>query len=102
MAKKPQLDHDDDGKEGGAAPKFEFKPVCGMSEAGVDAFIDEAEQHDKGTTRFPWSKRLKTLIKRNIDGMTYMPDVKKRLNEIVVAEAGPGLFGRGPFVLPVN
>jgi hypothetical protein len=101
MAKKPQLDHDQNGKAGGAAPKFAFKPVCGLSEEGVDAFIDEAEQLDKGTTRFPWNDRLKEAIKVEISGMTFMPDVKKRVNELVVEARGPGLFGRGPFNLPV-
>ena len=99
---KPQLDHDHDGRAGGAAPKFDFRPVCGMSEEGVDAFLDEAEQQDKGTARYPWPRRLKPYLKHEIGGMTFMPDVKKRVNEIVVREAGPGLFGRGPFNLPVN
>ncbi len=105
MAKhsKAQLDHDGNGKPGGAkrpAARAAFKPVCGMSEEGIDAFLDEAEAQDRGTARFPWPKDLKADIKAAISGMDYMPAVKERVNEIVVAQAGPGLFGRGPFKLP--
>ena len=109
---KPQLDHDGDGKPGGLPSrrteagrlrrKFQFKPVCGMNEAGVDAFISDAEQMDRGTDRFPWRGNLKSESKAAINGMTFMPDVKKRLNEVVVAKAGPGPFNRGPFLLPVS
>lgn len=76
-----------------------FKPVCGMDEDGTDAFIDEAERQDVGTARFPWGKSLKADIKSAISGMQHMPFVKEKVNEIVVAKAGPGLFGRGPFKL---
>jgi hypothetical protein len=73
--------------------------VCGMDEAGVDAFLDEAEEMDKGTTRYPWKKSLKTEIKKAIAGMQFMPGVKETVNAVVVSKAGPGLFGRGPFNL---
>lgn len=76
-----------------------FKGCCGFDEKGIDAFLYEAEQQDKGTTRFPWSKALKTEIKAAIDGMQFMPAVKEKINEIVVKKAGPGLIGRGPFNL---
>lgn len=82
------------------AKKADFKPVCGMSEDGVDAFLDEAEQQDVGTSRFPWDKSLKSDIKAAISGMQHMPFVKEKVNEVVVDKAGPGLFGRGPFKLP--
>lgn len=97
MAKKPQLDHDKNGKAGGSAPKFQ--PVCGMDEAGVDAFLAAAEQGDKGTERYPWSKGLRAELKAGISGMQFMPHVKEKVNEIVVAKAGPGLLGRGPFLI---
>jgi hypothetical protein len=77
-----------------------FKPVCGMDEDGTDAFLDDAEQQDVGTSRFPWDKSLKADIKAAISGMQHMPHVKEKVNELVVAKAGPGLFGRGPFKLP--
>jgi hypothetical protein len=73
--------------------------VCGMNEDGVDRFLDTAEQMDKGTTRFPWPKDLKAEIKAAINGKTFMPDVQETVNKLVVAKAGPGLFGRGPFNL---
>lgn len=81
-------------------PAFKFKPVCGMDEDGVDAFIDEAEQQDAGTSRFPWPNSLKDEVKAAISGMQHMPFVKEKVNEVIVAKAGPGLFGRGPFKLP--
>lgn len=73
--------------------------VCGMNEAGVDAFLKEAEEHDKGTVRYPWKASLRTEIKKAIAGMQFLPAVKERVNEIVVKKAGPGLHGRGPFNL---
>ena len=73
--------------------------VCGMNEAGVDAFLKDAEELDKGTTRYPWKAALKTEIKKAIAGMQFMPAVKEKVNEIVVKKAGPGLLGRGPFNL---
>lgn len=82
------------------AKKADFKPVCGMNENGIDAFLDDAEQQDVGTSRFPWDKSLKSDIKAAISGMQHMPFVKEKVNEVVVAKAGPGLFGRGPFKLP--
>ena len=96
MANKPQLDHDKNGKAGGAKPKA-FSQVCGMNEVGVDAFLNDAEQLDKGTSRFPWPKALKGKIKAAIDGMTFMPAVKAKVNDLVVKEAGTGLLNRGPF-----
>ena len=96
MAKaKPQLDHDKDGKAGGAAPKF--LPVCGWDESGVDEFLAGAEQQDYGTERYPWPKGLRAELKVAISGMQYLPEVKETVNRIVVEKAGPGLFGRGPF-----
>lgn len=73
--------------------------VCGMDEAGVDAFLKEAEEQDKGTARYPWKAALRSEIKKAIAGMQFMPAVKERVNEIVVKKAGPGLLGRGPFNL---
>jgi hypothetical protein len=72
---------------------------CGMDVKGIEAFIDDAEQQDKGTTRYPWPKRLKLQIRKEIEGMQFMPAVKEKVNEMVVAKAGPGLLGRGPFNL---
>jgi hypothetical protein len=96
MASKSQLDHDKNGKAGGSKPKA-FSQACGMNEVGIDAFLYDAEQLDKGTSRFPWPKGLKGKIKDAIDGMTFMPAVKGRVNDLVVKEAGPGLLNRGPF-----
>jgi hypothetical protein len=73
--------------------------VCGMNEVGIDAFLNDAEQLDKGTSRYPWPKSLKGQIKTAINGMQFMTAVKEKVNEMVVAKAGPGLFGRGPFNL---
>ena len=80
------------------APKFE--PVCGLNEEGVDAFLQEAEQLDKGTDRFPWPDEFKNEVKYQISGMVRMDDVKRRINAYVVHKLGPGLLGRGPFNLP--
>lgn len=82
------------------AKKAKFASVCGMDEIGVDQFLAAAEQEDKGTDRFPWPAKLKAEIKAAISGMQFMPHVMERVNEIVVAEAGPGLLGRGPFFMP--
>lgn len=76
-----------------------FGSTCGLNEAGVDAFLNDAEQLDKGTSRFPWPKSLKGKIKSEIDGMTFMPAVKGKVNAIVVKNAGSGLLNRGPFDL---
>ena len=73
--------------------------VCGMNEVGVDAFLHDAEELDKGTVRYPWKAALRNEIKKAIDGMQFMPAVKEKVNEIVVKKAGPGLLGRGPFNL---
>lgn len=73
--------------------------VCGMDAEGVKAFIDAAEEQDKGTARYPWPKGLKPAITKAIDGMQFMPTVKETINAMVVAKAGPGLLGRGPFNL---
>lgn len=102
MAKaKPQLDHDKNGKAGGAKAKaFTYKPVCGMSQDGFNAFLDEAEGHDKGTERYPWPKGLKAEITEAVSGMAFIHDVQVKVNEIVVAKGGPGLFNRGPFKMP--
>lgn len=74
-----------------------FGSTCGLNEAGIDAFLNDAEQLDKGTSRYPWPKPLKGKIKRAIDGMTFMPAVKGKVNDLVVKEAGSGLLNRGPF-----
>jgi hypothetical protein len=74
-----------------------FGSTCGLNETGVDAFLNDAEQLDKGTSRFPWPKGLKGKIKAAIDGMTFMPAVKGKVNDLVVKKAGPGLLNRGPF-----
>jgi len=74
-----------------------FGSTCGLNEKGVDAFLNDAEQLDKGTSRFPWPKTLKGKIKAAIDGMAFMPAVKGKVNDLVVKEAGPGLLNRGPF-----
>ena len=76
-----------------------FGSTCGLNEKGVDAFLNDAEQLDKGTSRYPWPKALKGKIKTAIDGMTFMPAVKGKVNDLVVKEAGPGLLNRGPFEL---
>lgn len=78
-----------------------FEPVCGLDEAGVDDLLDTAEQLDLGTERFPWPDGLKDDIKATISGMTFMDAVKRKINDIVVEKAGPGLFNRGPYNLPL-
>jgi|EndMetStandDraft_3_1072993.scaffolds.fasta_scaffold303874_2 hypothetical protein len=70
---------------------------CGMDARGIDAFLNDAEQTDKGTTRFPWPKGLKDEIKDAITGMQFMPAVKELVDRMVLAKAGPGLSARGPF-----
>lgn len=72
---------------------------CGLNEDGIDAFLADAEQVDRGTSRYPWPKKLKAEIKTAIDGMMFMPAVKEKINELVVKGAGPGLLNRGPFNL---
>lgn len=72
---------------------------CGMDHKGIAKFIDDAEQQDKGTTRYPWPKGLKEEIKDAITGMQFMPAVQEKVNAMVLAKAGPGLLGRGPFNL---
>lgn len=76
-----------------------FGSTCGLNEAGIDAFLKDAEELDRGTSRYPWPKGLKGKIKATIDGMTHMPAVKETINTMVVKEAGPGLLNRGPFNL---
>lgn len=88
MAKKPK------------SAKAAYEPVCGMSREGFDAFLDEAENHDKGTERYPWPEGLKAEIAEACSGMSFMPEVKAKVNALVVAKAGPGLFNRGPFKMP--
>lgn len=73
--------------------------VCGMDTEGLDAFLHDAEQADKGTTRYPWPKGLKAEIRKAVTGMQFMPAVKEKINAMVLAKAGPGLHGRGPFNL---
>lgn len=88
MAKKPAK------PAGQSAP---FVSTCGLNEVGIDAFLHDAEQLDKGTSRYPWPKGLKGKIKLEIDGMMFMPAVKGKVNDMVVKAAGPGLLNRGPF-----
>lgn len=78
----------------GAAP---FGGACGFNEVGIDQLLADAEAMDRGTTRYPWPNGLKAKIKAEIDGMQYLQGVKDKINALVVANAGPGLFGRGPF-----
>lgn len=78
-----------------------FGSCCGLNEQGIDAMLFDAEQLDVGTARFPWPKGLKDTIKAEVDGMVFMPAVKEKINALVVAKAGPGLFNRGPYNLPV-
>lgn len=76
--------------------------MCGLDEAGVDAFLDDAEVRDAGTARYPWPKEFRDKLKTALDGMTNMDAVKRKINAAVLDDLGPGLFNRGPFVLPVE
>lgn len=76
--------------------------VCGMDETGVDAFLEEAEKRDVGTERHPWPPEFKAEVKATIDGMSFMPDVKRTVNSLVLSKLGPGLFNKGPFLEPIQ
>lgn len=71
----------------------------GMSALAIDTFISEAEHMDYGTKRWPWPTAIKSKIKRALVPCRDLPEMRTKLNEVVVAELGVGYLGRGPFPL---
>ncbi len=74
-----------------------YKVPAGLSESAVDAFIAEAEELDRGTERYPWSKKAKAAIKSGLQELPDIPAMKAKVNELVLKKLGGGLHGRGPF-----
>lgn len=82
-----------------SAFKIEPKPAyraAGYNEHGVEAYIKVAEDHDRGTTRFPWPADFKAKLKADLNGLHTVDEMKAKLNAAVVASLGGGLHNRGP------
>lgn len=69
----------------------------GFDEKGVKAFIVNGERNDAGTTRHPWPDAFKDKLYRAIAPLKTVPEIKAKINDMVVKELGPGLNGGGPY-----
>lgn len=77
--------------------RFSGARSAGLSDVGLRRFIDEAEQLDRGTTRYPWGDAVKLKILEESDGARDQAALRAVVDRVVLKELGGGTNGRAPF-----